>query len=313
MSAPREGALHRGAAAEHTLGRARRGGRRTEGGHMNIAFTTCVRLGRSCIEAIYDLGGRLELMVTLRDDLARGKSGRAYLDDLAREHGVPLLKVGHINDPEVPEALARHRIDWLFIIGWSQIAGEAVLKAPARGCIGMHPTLLPEGRGRASVPWAILKGLDRTGVTMFRLDSGVDTGDIIAQGEIPMDPRTVTATELYARVEEMHVRLVRENWGAIVGGSVRPVRQDGTRATVWPGRRPEDGELLPSMTMEEADRMVRAVTRPYPGAFYLQEGRKVTVWRAAVSRDHAEGALRLADGFLVPLEYEVRDTGGAGA
>ena len=86
---------------------------------MNIAFTTCVRLGRSCIEAIYDLGGRLELMVTLRDDLARGKSGRAYLDDLAREHGVPLLKVGHINDPEVPEALARHRIDWLFIIGWS--------------------------------------------------------------------------------------------------------------------------------------------------------------------------------------------------
>lgn len=128
-----------------------------------------------------------------------------------------------------------------------------------------------------------------------------------------MDPRTVTATELYARVEEMHVRLVRENWGAIVGGSVRPVRQDGTRATVWPGRRPEDGELLPSMTMEEADRMVRAVTRPYPGAFYLQEGRKVTVWRAAVSRDHAEGALRLSDGFLVPLEYEVRDTGGAGA
>ena len=139
---------------------------------MNIAFTTCVRLGRSCIEAIYDLGGRLELMVTLRDDLARGESGRAYLDDLAREHGVPLLKVGHINDPEVPEALARHRIDWLFIIGWSQIAGEAVLKAPARGCIGMHPTLLPEGRGRASVPWAILKGLDRPGVSMLRLDSG---------------------------------------------------------------------------------------------------------------------------------------------
>ena len=60
---------------------------------MNIAFTTCVRLGRSCIEAIYDLGGRLELMVTLRDDLARGKSGRAYLDDLAQIAGADVLCV----------------------------------------------------------------------------------------------------------------------------------------------------------------------------------------------------------------------------
>ena len=277
---------------------------------MNIAFTTCVQLGRSCIEAIYGIGGRLELMVTLKDDRAQHKSGRVYLDDLAAGHGVPLLKVDSINDPEVLEALDRHGIDWLFIVGWSQIAGEAVLRRPTCGCIGMHPTLLPEGRGRASVPWAILKGLDRTGVTMFRLDSGVDTGDIIAQGEIPVDPRTVTATELYARVDEMHVRLVRENWGAIMDGTVRLTRQDEARATVWPGRRPEDGELLPSMTMEEADRMVRAVTHPYPGAFYVCGGRKVTVWRAAVSRGHAEGALRLADGWLVPLEYDVCDTEG---
>lgn len=279
---------------------------------MNIAFTTCVQLGRSCIEAIYDMGGRLELMVTLRDDLARGKSGRAYLDDLARRHGVPLLKVGSINDPEVPAALERHRIDWLFIIGWSQIAGEAVLGGPTHGCIGMHPTLLPQGRGRASIPWAILKGLDRTGVTMFRLDAGVDTGDVIARGEIPIDPRTVTATELYARVNEMHVRLIREHWAEIAGGTVRALPQDESLATVWPGRRPGDGELLPSMTMEEADRMVRAVTRPYPGAFYIQGGRRVTVWRAAVSRSYAEGALRLADGYLLPLEYEVQAAGGNG-
>lgn len=279
---------------------------------MNIAFTTCVRLGRSCIEAIYGMGGSLDLMVTLKDDRARHKSGRVYLDDLAGEHGVPLLKTDSINAPEVLEALDRHRIDWLFIIGWSQIAGEAVLGRPARGCIGMHPTLLPEGRGRASVPWAILKGLDRTGVTMFRLDSGVDTGDIIARGEIPMDPRTVTATELYARVEEMHVRLVRENWASIMDGTVRLTRQDEARATVWPGRRPEDGELLPSMTMAEADRMVRAVTHPYPGAFYREKGRKVTVWRAAVSGEYAEGALRLADGFLIPLEYEAHDAEGTG-
>ena len=70
----------------------------------------------------------------------------------------------------------------------------------------MHPTLLPVGRGRAAVPWAILKGLDRTGVTLFKLDEGVDTGDIIGQEMIALS-ETVTATELYERVNQAHISL----------------------------------------------------------------------------------------------------------
>ena len=78
------------------------------------------------------------------------KSGRIYLDDIAYEHNIPLLKVNNINDPEVIKALKDYEIDWLFIIGWSQV--QEVLKAPKKGCIGMHPTLLPVGRGRAAIP-----------------------------------------------------------------------------------------------------------------------------------------------------------------
>lgn len=271
---------------------------------MKIAFVTCVQLGRSCIEEVLRLGGRFELLITLKDDIAKQKSGRIYLDDLAQESKTPLLKICHINDLEVIEALKKYEIDWLFIVGWSQIADEAVLNTPTYGCIGMHPTLLPKGRGRAAIPWAILKGLPETGVTMFKLDTGVDTGDIIAQGHIPLNEKT-TATELYSLVDEMHIELMRRHWKDIETGNVILQPQDDAKATQWPGRKPEDGEITGEMTMEEADRMVRAVTRPYPGAFYREGDQTVRIWSAKTSCE--SGRIKLRDGFLQPIEFESED------
>lgn len=267
-----------------------------------IAFATCVQLGLSCIEAIFEIGGSIDVLITLKDECARDKSGRIYLNDLAARHHIPLLKIDNINDPEVLEALNRYKIDWLFIIGWSQIARPALLTAPTYGCIGMHPTLLPKGRGRAAIPWAILKGLPQTGVTLFRMDEGVDTGDIIGQDVIELDDSTY-ATELYRKVNEMHVELIKSYWPDILRNQVTLIKQNEKDATVWPGRRPEDGELLSSMTMKEADRLVRAVTRPYPGAFYRDSDGTIRIWSCATS--NINGDIKLMDGFLTPIEYEI--------
>jgi methionyl-tRNA formyltransferase len=160
------------------------------------------------MEAIYQVGGSLDLVVTLQDDLARGKAGRIYVDQFAATHRIQVAKIRNINDPDAIEALSAADLDWLFIIGWSQIARDEVLAIPRKGVIGMHPTLLPIGRGWAAIPWAILKRLEKTGVTMFKMDSGVDTGPILDQLEIPLSPRT-TATDLYARVNEAHVDLMK--------------------------------------------------------------------------------------------------------
>lgn len=273
---------------------------------MKIAFATCVQLGRSCIEEICRIGGRLDLLITLKDERARNKSGRIYLDDLAQTEKIPLLKIENINEPIVIETLRERKIDWLFIIGWSQIAGAELLNMPSRGCIGMHPTLLPQGRGRAAVPWAILKGLSQTGVTLFKLDEGVDTGDIIGQEIIELEDG-VTATELYDRVDRAHVALISRYWDKIVSDSVRLRPQDHAAATVWPGRKPEDGEITGGMTMEEADRVVRAVTHPYPGAFYREGDRILRIWSARVSPEG--GRVRLRDGWLEPLDFAVENGG----
>ena len=269
-----------------------------------IAFATCVQLGLSCIEAIYEIGGKFDLLITLKDEKAKNKSGRIYLDEIAEKNGAPLLKINNINDVEVLESLKKYEIDWLFIIGWSQIAKKDVLNAPTCGCVGMHPTLLPKGRGRAAIPWAILKGLDETGVTLFKLDEGVDTGEIIGQGIIKM-AKDVDASVLYKEVDEMHVTLIKKYWNDIVSGNVTLTKQDESQATVWEGRKPEDGEIFESMTCEEADRLIRAVTHPYPGAFYKKDGKKYIIWKADFSKEN--GMFKIKDGYINPIDYEVEE------
>jgi len=244
---------------------------------MKFGFVTCVQLGLACMEEIYRVGGSLDLVITLRDDLARKKSGRIYVDDFCVGHGIEVVKIRHINDPEAIAAIREYDIDWLFIIGWSQIAGKEVLEAPKCGCLGMHPTLLPKGRGRAAIPWAILKGLEQTGVTLFKLDEGVDTGPILAQEIIPIGHRE-TATSLYQKVALAHRTLIGRVWTDLVNDRLKLHPQDNTQATEWPGRKPEDGVILPHMTTVEVDRLVRAVTHPYPGAFVDIEGQRYVLW-----------------------------------
>jgi methionyl-tRNA formyltransferase len=280
---------------------------------LRFGFVTCVQLGLSCMETIYQQGGRLEFAGTLQDDQARAKSGRVYLDEFCTRHSVPLTKFRNVNDADAVAAIRAASLDWLFIIGWSQIARRPVLDATRLGVLGMHPSLLPIGRGRAAVPWAILLGLTETGVTLFQLDEGVDTGPIVAQTRIPLEAREV-ATTLYRKVDLAHRELLAAHWIPLAEGRLSPVPQDHARATVWAGRTPEQGRLDASMPVAMADRLVRAVTRPYPGAFIDMGERRLRVWQAepvtSIASHPAEAtgpgltSLPFADGFLWVKECE---------
>ncbi len=279
---------------------------------MRVGFVTCVELGRACIEEILALGGAdrpgegLVALFSLHDQLARAKSGRIYLDQLADRHSLPLTTFRHVNDPDAVAALAAADLDWLLIIGWSQIASDEVLAVPRRGVLGMHPTLLPRGRGRASIPWAIIKGLPQTGVTLFKLDPGVDTGEIAAQQVVPIEAAE-TADTLYAKVAAAHRQLIRDAWPRLLDGTLPLTVQDESQASEWPGRTPADGRIDPTMTVAEIDRLVRATTRPYPGAFVDGDRGAVTVWRGSLTRpQHTALAIPAVDGVYWGLDTEPR-------
>ncbi len=251
---------------------------------MKVAFCTCVQIGLSCIEAVLEIGGSFDLFITLNDTKAKSKSGRIYLDKLSKETGTPLLKIDHVNDEEAIDALREYEIDWLFIIGWSQIASKEVLETPNYGVIGAHPTLLPVGRGRAAVPWAILKGLDKTGVSFFQMDEGVDTGLILGQEVIELS-EDETATLLYDKVNIAHETLIKNIWASLINGTLTGVKQDESNANYWKGRKPEDGIIdTNNMSKFEVDRLVRATTKPYPGAYLeLTEELKKVIFRSLIN------------------------------
>ena len=275
---------------------------------MRTAFVTCVQLGLACMEQIYNVGGTLDLVLTLPDDKAPAKSGRVFVDTFCHTHAIRLEKFANVNDPECVATIRRESIDWLFIIGWSQIARAEVLGAPRKGVLGMHPTLLPEGRGRAAIPWAILKGLSETGVTLFQMDAGVDTGPILGQLRLPIGPQT-TATELYERVQAAHETLIGNIWPDLVSGTIVAVPQDEARATVWPGRKPEDGRISEEMSVSWVEKLVRATTHPYPGAFWdAPTGKRLRIWEGRiVLPDHPENPssprIRLQDGVYEASSY----------
>jgi methionyl-tRNA formyltransferase len=276
---------------------------------MKLGFVTCVRVGLSCMEAIYNAGGKLIFAMTLPDEKAINKSGRVYIDDFCKARGIYLLKSSHVNNPEVLQAIDSAGIDWLFIIGWSQIASINILNAPKRGVLGMHPTLLPVGRGRAAIPWAILNGLEKTGVSMFKMDLGVDTGPVAAQIEIPLSSVT-TATELYNKVDAAHVALIHKTIPLLFADKLNLIAQDETKASIWPGRKPEDGEIKLDGSVFDAEKLIRAVTHPYPGAYYFENKTKRIVWSAQYI-DVEESInlcdcvyLKFSDGVLLLQDYE---------
>lgn len=270
---------------------------------MRIAFCTCVQIGLSCIEAIVSDGGKFDLFLTLHDHKAKKKSGRIYLDEIALATGTPLYKLNHINDADVVEVLRQYEIDWLFIIGWSQIASSELIQVPRKGVIGAHPTLLPVGRGRAAVPWAIIKGLDKTGVTFFKMDEGVDTGPILDQYEISL-PSDETATTLYSKVNEAHVNLIRQIWPKLQADSIKGEIQDESKASYWEGRTPADGELFWHMGVQNVDRLVRATTHPYPGAYVMEDGKKYIIWSGKMGV-HEGKVFIFSDGKYTATEFEL--------
>jgi methionyl-tRNA formyltransferase len=219
-------------------------------------------------------------VVTLPGPIEPDRSGQCSFDGIAAELGARLVETADVNSPETIAALREVEPDMIFIVGWSQLVLDEFIQLPKSGVFGMHPTLLPKHRGRAAIPWAILSGLARTGVTLFEISDGTaDSGPLVGQVEVPIIADE-TAETLYDKVTAAHIELVRRYVPELLDGSAPRLPQDTRRASAWPKRTPADGIIDWDTRAPYLYDWVRAQTRPYPGAFtYLGED-KIVVWRA---------------------------------
>ena len=247
---------------------------------MRTVWVSFDTIGRDCLEAAADVGAEIVGVVTLPGPIDPNRSGQCSFDDVAARLGAVLHETRDVNSDETLAAVGALDAELIFVVGWSQLVRDPFIALASEGVFGMHPTLLPRHRGRAPIPWAILTGLARTGVTLFEIvDGTADSGSIVGQVTLDIAPDE-TATTLFERIAEAHVDLTRELVPRLLARTAPRTPQDPSRASSWPKRAPADGIIDWETRARYLYDWVRAQTRPYPGAFTFLGDDKVIVWGA---------------------------------
>jgi len=247
---------------------------------MRTVWVSFDTIGRDCLEAAAAVGAEIVGVVTLPGPIDPNRSGQCSFDDVAGRLGAVLVETHDVNSDETLAAVGGLEPELIFVVGWSQLVRDPFIALASEGVFGMHPALLPRHRGRAPIPWAILTGLARTGVTLFEIvDATPDSGSIIGQVTLDVAPDE-TATTLFARIADAHVELTRDLLPQLLARTAPRIPQDLSRASSWPRRAPVDGIIDWETRAPYLHDWVRAQTRPYPGAFTFLGDEKVIVWSA---------------------------------
>ena len=246
-----------------------------------LVFVGAVHEAQPALAALFDSAVDIAGVVTVPRPDGQRPSGYVDLEPQAAAHGVPVRRCANINAAQEVEHVRQLAPDLLVVVGWTRLLGAELLRVPPRGCIGFHASLLPRGRGRAPVNWAILRGEDETGNTMMFLDAGTDTGDIIDQRRVPIGPDDTCAT-VYARVGDAGAAMLRDHLQALLDGTAPRRAQGPASGDLLRKRSPQMGITDWSRPARAVHDWIRALTEPYPGAFAFWAGQKVMLWASAV-------------------------------
>jgi len=138
----------------------------------------------------------------------------------------------------------------------------------------LHYSLLPERRGGAPLNWALIDGLEESGITLFYMDQGIDTGDIIAQRKFPIKDKDVV-NDLLEKIKRIAPSFVLEYFDMIIEGKTPRIKQDQEKASYTPRRTPKDSEIDFSWSLEKIYNFIRALSPPYPSAFFKSDNKKI--------------------------------------
>jgi methionyl-tRNA formyltransferase len=219
--------------------------------------------------------------VVTQPDRRAGRGRKTVLSpvkEVALEHGLALYQPQTLGDFEAVAHLTEWRPDVIVVAAFGQFVPSAVLDLPPHGCLNVHPSLLPRHRGAAPIPSAILAGDSVTGVTVMRMDEGVDTGPVLAQIECPITAEDTTAS-LTSKLADLAADLVLDTLPRWIAGEVQEQEQDEEMATRFGHLSKEDGRMDWTDSAEYLDRQVRACV-PWPGAYTTWQGQRLKVLRA---------------------------------
>jgi methionyl-tRNA formyltransferase len=212
---------------------------------------------------------------------------------LALELNIPIIQPQKLRSPEAMNQLREWNPDLIVVAAFGQILKPDVLDLPRFGCINVHASLLPRWRGAAPIQAAVLAGDEETGVTIMKMDAGLDTGPMLAMKKKRIEPDD-TAGSLFEALSTLGANLLIETLPDYIAGKISPQPQPDNGATYAPMLKKEDGRLDFSQSAVELERRIRAMN-PWPAAWMMVEDSALKIHRARAGQGNAAAGERFIE------------------
>ena len=238
---------------------------------------------------------------------------------IAHRERIPLLQPTKMKDVDFLATLSSWKPDYIAVAAFGRILPPAILSLPPLGCINVHGSLLPKYRGAGPIQWALINGETETGITTMLMDEGMDTGAVLLQETMTINPED-TAGSLSVRLAELGGQLLVKTLAQLGAGTLIPRAQDHSQATLAPLLKKEDGIIDWTMPATAIANRIRGLD-PWPGAYTVAKTERWTIYRAVALDEPVRGvpgevtavqkdAIHVATGQGVLAIYEVQAAGG---
>ena len=262
---------------------------------LRLIFMGTAELACASLAALADWPGAEVIAVVTQPDRPKGRDLKlqpSAVKSLALTRQIPVLQPARARHEDFLAQLRALAPDLIVVVAYGQILPPAILELPRHGCLNVHTSLLPRHRGAAPIQWAILDDDPVTGVTIMKMDAGLDTGDLVALATTPIAPADNSQT-LHDRLAEIGARLLLETIPGYVCGEIPPRPQPATGSTYARKITKHDGALDWTQPARTLWNRIRAFT-PWPGAFtHLPAAPApllLKIWRAEIESNACPGA-----------------------
>ena len=249
---------------------------------MKTILIGAVTTTRRVLETMVEVNFPISYVFSLDDAVSENVSDYDPVFKTAEKFNVPYKKFKKINDEENVKIIKEIDPDYIFVIGLSQLVKDEIINAARKGVVGFHPAPLPKYRGRATNVWQQLLGVKESAVSVFFIDDGIDSGDILAQEPYYIGDDDY-CQDVLDKIDEAAIAAMRKVLIGLRDNTLVPVKQNDEEASYTLKRSPEDGLIDWNQSIKDIHLFIRAISKPYPGAFSMYDGKsKIVIYRAEI-------------------------------
>lgn len=278
---------------------------------MRLIFIGCVEFSRHMLSHLLSLHiPNLDIVGVVTRGKSAFNSDFASLEPLASNYDIPCFLAEGNDQSRMAEWIQSRHPDLIYCFGWSYLLNKEILDIPTVGIVGYHPAKLPHNRGRHPIIWSLVLGLKEIGSTFFFMDGGADSGDILSQEVIEIEPEDDAGT-LYYKLSVQAKKQIEVFTERLISGTYLRQPQNHALANYWRKRGKDDGRIEWRMSAQNIHNLVRALAKPYAGAHFVFEAMEFKVWKTRLTERLSENIEPGKITYVSEKEFVVQCGSGA--